>query len=114
MNPPFHPQFNLSQARFNMIEQQIRPWEVLDQNVLTLLSTLRRGQARGEFRTVDVDAAVHSIIMPFVLLCVHKHTHGACGLISDLNADPTGFMRAHLGLILQGLQVRTGEPSRAA
>jgi len=75
---------------------------------------LRRGQARGEFRTVDVDAAVHSIIMPFVLLCVHKHTLGACGLISDLNADPTGFMRAHLGLILQGLQVRTGEPSRAA
>jgi len=33
---------NLELARFNMIEQQIRPWEVLDQNVLTLLSTLRR------------------------------------------------------------------------
>ena len=32
-------------ARFNMIEQQIRPWEVLDQNVLTLLSTLRREAA---------------------------------------------------------------------
>jgi protein-L-isoaspartate(D-aspartate) O-methyltransferase len=29
-------------ARFNMIEQQIRPWEVLDQNVLSLLSTVRR------------------------------------------------------------------------
>ncbi|MDE2145885.1 MAG: protein-L-isoaspartate O-methyltransferase [Burkholderiales bacterium] len=29
-------------ARFNMIEQQIRPWEVLDQTVLTLLATLRR------------------------------------------------------------------------
>ena len=33
---------NTELARFNMIEQQIRPWEVLDQNVLTLLSTLRR------------------------------------------------------------------------
>jgi len=33
---------NIELARFNMIEQQIRPWEVLDQNVLTLLSTLRR------------------------------------------------------------------------
>lgn len=29
-------------ARFNMIEQQIRPWEVLDQGVLSLLSTVRR------------------------------------------------------------------------
>ena len=29
-------------ARFNMIEQQIRPWEVLDQAVLSLLSTVRR------------------------------------------------------------------------
>ncbi len=29
-------------ARFNMIEQQIRPWEVLDQAVLSLLATVRR------------------------------------------------------------------------
>jgi protein-L-isoaspartate(D-aspartate) O-methyltransferase len=29
-------------ARFNMIEQQIRPWEVLDPAVLDLLGTLRR------------------------------------------------------------------------
>ena len=33
---------NTELARFNMIEQQIRPWEVLDQNVLTLLAALRR------------------------------------------------------------------------
>lgn len=29
-------------ARFNMIEQQIRPWEVLDHGVLKLLSVVRR------------------------------------------------------------------------
>ncbi len=33
---------NVELARFNMIEQQIRPWEVLDQSVLSLLSTIRR------------------------------------------------------------------------
>ena len=33
---------NLEQARFNMIEQQIRPWEVLDAHVLHLLSVVRR------------------------------------------------------------------------
>jgi protein-L-isoaspartate(D-aspartate) O-methyltransferase len=33
---------NLEQARFNMIEQQIRPWNVLDAQVLELLSVVRR------------------------------------------------------------------------
>lgn len=32
----------LEQARYNMIEQQIRPWDVLDQSVLDLLSVVRR------------------------------------------------------------------------
>ena len=38
------PAMNIEQARFNMIEQQIRPWDVLDQGVLSLLVG---GQARG-------------------------------------------------------------------
>ncbi|MDQ2778371.1 MAG: protein-L-isoaspartate O-methyltransferase [Pseudomonadota bacterium] len=33
---------NTEIARFNMIEQQIRPWDVLDPAVLALLSTMRR------------------------------------------------------------------------
>ncbi|WP_334134072.1 protein-L-isoaspartate O-methyltransferase family protein [Tepidimonas sp.] len=34
--------FDFDKARFNMIEQQIRPWEVLDARVLALLNELRR------------------------------------------------------------------------
>lgn len=33
---------NIEQARFNMIEQQIRPWNVLDQEVLDLLHVVKR------------------------------------------------------------------------
>jgi protein-L-isoaspartate(D-aspartate) O-methyltransferase len=33
---------NTELARFNMIEQQIRPWQVLDPAVLNLLATVRR------------------------------------------------------------------------
>lgn len=33
---------NLELARFNMIEQQIRPWEVLNQGVLSLLALVKR------------------------------------------------------------------------
>ena len=33
---------NIEQARFNMIEQQIRPWDVLDLDVLELLNVVKR------------------------------------------------------------------------
>ena len=38
MNAPM----DIERARFNMIEQQIRPWDVLDLDVLALLSQLKR------------------------------------------------------------------------
>jgi protein-L-isoaspartate(D-aspartate) O-methyltransferase len=36
------PPLDIEQARHNMVEQQIRPWEVLDQSVLDLLLVVRR------------------------------------------------------------------------
>ena len=33
---------NIEQARFNMVEQQIRPWDVLDPEVLALLMKIKR------------------------------------------------------------------------
>lgn len=33
---------NIEQARFNMVEQQVRPWDVLDPKVLDLLFQVRR------------------------------------------------------------------------
>ena len=33
---------NVEQARINMIEQQVRPWDVLDQDVLSLLALVKR------------------------------------------------------------------------
>lgn len=69
---------------------------------------LRRGVQRGEFRDIDVDAAAHSILMPLVLLCVHKHSLEPCGISKSLGSDPEGFIRAHLRLVLHGLLVRPG------
>eukprot|EP01036_Dinobryon_divergens_P045443 gene45443-60711_t len=46
MNMPLNTSANISdpvaQARYNMIEQQIRPWNVLDFDVLELLAVVRR------------------------------------------------------------------------
>jgi protein-L-isoaspartate(D-aspartate) O-methyltransferase len=37
-----NPQADLERARFNLIEQQIRPWDVLDLDILDLLGRMRR------------------------------------------------------------------------
>jgi protein-L-isoaspartate(D-aspartate) O-methyltransferase len=37
-------QTEIEQARFNMIEQQIRPWDVLDQRVLDVMNSIPREQ----------------------------------------------------------------------
>lgn len=50
---------NTEKARFNMIQQQIRPWEVLDPGVLQLLSVVRREEfvpaAHKELAFADVE-----------------------------------------------------------
>ena len=44
---------NIEQARFNMVEQQIRPWNVLDQRVLDLMSNTPREEfVPDEYRTL--------------------------------------------------------------
>lgn len=47
---------NFEKARFNMVEQQIRPWEVLDQRVLDLISAT----ARDEFVPADYRGVAYS------------------------------------------------------
>ena len=44
---------DIEQARFNMVEQQIRTWEVLDQEVLDLLFAVRREEfVPAAYRTI--------------------------------------------------------------
>jgi AcrR family transcriptional regulator len=75
---------------------------------------LRRGIERGEFAPVDINFAVHSILMPMILLCVHKHSFAACGIAKELDLDPVAFMRAHFHLILTGLQTRSADSGAAS
>ena len=68
---------------------------------------LERGVARGEFSPLPhLDAAVHSILMPMILLCIHKHSLGACGVAEELAKDAVGFLREHLRIVFKGLEVR--------
>lgn len=76
---------------------------------------LERGIARGEFRRIDVPSAVMSLIFPMVMLCLHKHSLGACGQAMTLVDAPT-FVHQHVQLVLRGLLVEPAEsnPNGAA
>ncbi len=65
---------------------------------------LRRGVERGEFAVDDIESATHSILMPLILECIHKHSFMACGIGKDMEIDPVQFMHAHLRLIFAGLR----------
>jgi AcrR family transcriptional regulator len=88
-------------ARF-YVERVVAPGHAL------VAGMLARGIERGDFRAVDIELAAQSILMPLVMLCVHKHSLGAAPVacIERLEADPMGFVRAHLRLVFQGLETR--------
>lgn len=59
---------NMEQARFNMVEQQIRPWDVLDMRVLDLLTKVKREHfvptARQEMAFMDIEIPLgHGVSM---------------------------------------------------
>jgi protein-L-isoaspartate(D-aspartate) O-methyltransferase len=81
---------NIEQARFNMIEQQIRPWDVLDNSILQLLANVKREDfcplAHKALAFVDMEIPLRdggkngqSMLSPKVEarmlqdLAVHKH-----------------------------------------
>jgi AcrR family transcriptional regulator len=73
---------------------------------------LQRGIDSGEFRAVDVASVVHSLVLPMVMLCVHKHALGAC---STHQIDGHRFIAEHVALVVRGLAATTANlESRAA
>jgi AcrR family transcriptional regulator len=69
---------------------------------------LQRGVARGEFRAIDVEYTVFSIIAPMIFLIMMKHSLGACAP-QDYPLDPARYVETQIANLLHGLCVRTGE-----
>lgn len=69
---------------------------------------LQRGMARGEFRAMDLDYAVYSLVAPMVFLIMMKHSLGACAP-DDYPLDPKRYVDQHAEILLRGLCLRPGE-----
>ncbi|MEX8517254.1 MAG: TetR/AcrR family transcriptional regulator [Leptothrix sp. (in: b-proteobacteria)] len=79
--------------------------EVVQPGEQVIGQLLQRGIDAGEFRPINVAAAVHSIVLPMVMLCLHKHSLGMCQPVPTL-AQPHEFIQQHFDLLLSGLQSR--------
>jgi AcrR family transcriptional regulator len=74
---------------------------------------VQRGIDNGEFEALDVPNVVHSLCLPMVMLCVHKHSIGAC-TEHHVGFEPHAFVRAHADLVVRGLLRNRGAARRAA
>ena len=95
---------DIEQARFNMIEQQIRPWEVLDASVLAVLGKVRREDFVPE---AYKDLAFADIQIPIAQDQVMMEPKVEARMVQELNIDPhdmvleigtgSGYVTAMLG-----------------
>ena len=76
--------------------------EVVEPGRKLIGGVIRRGIESGEFRHVNVDGAVHSLVLPMVMLCLHKHSLGVCAPVEGL-VHPREFIAQHMELVIGGL-----------
>jgi len=78
--------------------------EVVTPGHAMIRSVLQRGIERGEFRHVDMDLTVHSVLAPLLFLVTWKHSMAPC-CPSSQQIDPETFIRHHTELLVRGLSV---------
>jgi TetR/AcrR family transcriptional regulator len=78
--------------------------EVVAPGHAMIRSVLQRGIDRGEFRAVDMDLTVHSVLAPLLFLVTWKHSMGPC-CPNEQRIPPETFIRHHTALLVRGLSV---------
>jgi AcrR family transcriptional regulator len=87
--------------------------EVVEPGIDVIGQLLQRGVAQGEFRAdLDIRAAVQSVVLPMIMLCLHKHSLGPCLGIASILPEPRQLIRSHMSLLLQGLRAPAAPKTR--
>lgn len=85
-------------ARFYM-DEVMKPGHQL------FIRALQRGVDSGELREINLFETAHVLIFPMLMLCLHKHSLGACSQAQAL-MDPQSFIKTHVDVVVRGLLVR--------
>ena len=86
--------------------------EVIQPGQQLIRSILQRGIDRGEFRPLDLDYAVYSLIAPMTYLILAKHSGGVC-MQNDVELDPKKYIACQLNVILCGIRAASANPVEA-
>ena len=63
---------------------------------------LQRGIDRGEFRAIDVNDTIYSVMAPLIFLVMEKHATGACSSGTQV-INPEKFITNHANLLVRGM-----------
>jgi len=80
--------------------------EVIEPGHKLLAMILQRGIDSGEFRPIDIEYGVYSLIAPMIFLLMWKHSMASCCPISQ-QLDPVTFIDSQVSLLLGGMLVTT-------
>ena len=87
--------------------------EVIEPGNALIRRVLRRGVNSGEFRNVNMDYAIYSLISPMIFIIMWKHSMAPCCAMAGathLPMDPREFIANQADILLNGL---TACPGRA-
>ncbi len=76
--------------------------EVIDPAHALIRRALERGMASGEFRTMDLDYAVQTVVAPLMFLTLTRHSPVAC-MPHGADFNPQAFIDHQIDHLLRGL-----------
>ena len=86
--------------------------EVIQPGQALIRRIMQRGIDRGEFRPLNLDYAIYSVIAPMIFLILSKHSAGTCG-DPALLSNAEKYIAAQVDTILYGLSVQpAGKPAK--
>ena len=92
--------------------------EVIEPGNALIRRILQRGVVRGEFRTLNLDYAIYSIIAPMIFVIMWKHSMApCCGLVQgglQAHIDPQTFIANQADILLRGLENTPPHPNSNA
>jgi TetR/AcrR family transcriptional regulator len=81
--------------------------EVIQPGQTLIRRILQRGIDRGEFKPMDLDYAVYSVIAPMIFLILAKHSAGVC-VQNTVDLDPKKYIATQLDTLLTGMGTSHG------
>lgn len=84
--------------------------EVIQPGQSLIRRIFQRGIERGEFRSVDLDYAVYSVIAPMTFLVLSLHSPDVC-IPKHMHLEPEKYIASQLNLILYGLSLNAASPA---